>query len=98
MGSRRQIAQLGKNKNAGEINASSPTRLTHTMSTAASLVQFNRANYAPQLPTKHIFNQNDVDRFVKTAAYARLITFIDLFNQSVLGKKISDPCPMSPVS
>lgn len=53
--------------------------------------------YTPTEPASRIHEQKDIDDFVKTKAFDRIMTFVMLLNQSVLKKKISDTCFISPV-
>lgn len=55
-------------------------------------------SYVPTEPASRIHEQKDIDQFIKTKAFDRIMTFVMLINQSVLKKKISDPCFISPVS
>lgn len=55
-------------------------------------------SYIPKEPVSRIHQQHDVEEFIKTKAFDRIMTFVMLINQSVIQKKISDPCPISPVS
>jgi serine/threonine-protein phosphatase 2A activator len=56
-----------------------------------------RSTYTPKEPVSRIQEQKDIDVFLKTKAFDRIMTFIMLLNQSALKKKISDPCAISPV-
>lgn len=56
------------------------------------------SSYTPKEPQKCIHTQPDIDKFTRSAAYRRLLTFIHLLNSSVIQKKISDPCHVSPVN
>lgn len=56
------------------------------------------ASYLPAEPVQRIHEQKDINDFVTTQAFDRIMTFVMLLNQSVLQKKISDPCFVSPVS
>lgn len=55
-------------------------------------------SYLPKEPAQRIHEQKDINEFVTTQAFDRIMTFVMLLNQSVIKKKISDPCPISPVS
>jgi serine/threonine-protein phosphatase 2A activator len=55
------------------------------------------STYTPKEPVSRIHEQKDIDEFLKTKAFDRIMTFVMLLNQSVLKKKISDPCIISPV-
>lgn len=55
-------------------------------------------SYTPKEPVSRIRQQKDVDEFIKTKAFDRIMTFVMLINQSVMKKNISDPCLISPVS
>lgn len=55
-------------------------------------------SYVPTTPVSRIHQQHDIEVFIKTAAFDRIMTFVMLINQSVMKKKISDPCHVSPVS
>lgn len=55
-------------------------------------------SYLPAEPIQRIHEQKDINEFVTTQAFDRIMTFVMLLNQSVIKKKISDPCPISPVS
>lgn len=55
-------------------------------------------SYSPAEPVQRIHEQKDIDEFIKTKAFDRIMTFVMLLNQSVMQKKISDPCFISPVS
>jgi serine/threonine-protein phosphatase 2A activator len=54
-------------------------------------------SYSPAEPIQRIHEQRDIDEFMKTKAFDRIMTFVMLLNQSVMQKKISDPCFVSPV-
>lgn len=56
------------------------------------------ASYVPTEPISRIHEQKDIETFIKTKAFDRIMTFVMLINQSALKKKISDPCLISPVS
>lgn len=56
------------------------------------------STYQPKEPVSRIHEQKDIDVFVKTQAFDRIMRFVMLLNQSVMQKKISDPCHVSPVS
>lgn len=49
-------------------------------------------------PTKKINDQADVNEWVNTEAFLRLMKFIELSNESVINRKISDPCLVSEVN
>jgi hypothetical protein len=53
--------------------------------------------YNPTKPVSRIHEQKNIDEFVKTKAFDRIMTFVMLLNQSVAKKKITDPCSVSPV-
>lgn len=53
-------------------------------------------SYLPTEPIQRIHEQKDINEFVTTQAFDRIMTFVMLLNQSVIKKKISDPCPISP--
>ncbi|KAF0482348.1 Phosphotyrosyl phosphatase activator [Gigaspora margarita] len=46
-------------------------------------------------PTKQVNDQNDINKFITSEAYNRLTRFIELLNESVVNKKISEPCFVS---
>ncbi|CAG8807801.1 36136_t:CDS:1, partial [Racocetra persica] len=46
-------------------------------------------------PKKQINDQQDINKLVTSEAYVRLTRFIELLNESVVNKKISDPCFVS---
>ncbi|CAG8796103.1 14850_t:CDS:2, partial [Cetraspora pellucida] len=46
-------------------------------------------------PKKQINDQQDINKLVTSEAYIRLTRFIELLNESVVNKKISDPCFVS---
>ncbi|KAI8366890.1 hypothetical protein BD560DRAFT_149838 [Blakeslea trispora] len=48
------------------------------------------STYQPQQPIAKIHTQQDIDQFVESEAFKRLMTFVALLNQSVTGKKVSD--------
>ncbi|KAI8364006.1 hypothetical protein EDC96DRAFT_444516 [Choanephora cucurbitarum] len=52
-------------------------------------------DYQPQEPIACIQTQSDIDRFVQTKAFERIMTFVALLNDSVMGSKVSDPCFIS---
>ncbi|OBZ86769.1 Serine/threonine-protein phosphatase 2A activator [Choanephora cucurbitarum] len=52
-------------------------------------------DYQPQEPIACIQTQRDIDRFVQTKAFERIMTFVALLNDSVMGSKVSDPCFIS---
>lgn len=56
------------------------------------------STYTPATPTKCIHTQVDIDRFTKTKAFSRLLTFVILLNASVTQKPNSYPCHVSQVS
>ncbi|CAO3637747.1 unnamed protein product [Mucor hiemalis] len=56
------------------------------------------ASYLPAEPLQRIHEQKDINDFVTTQAFDCIMTFVMLLNQSVLQKKISDPCFVSPKS
>ncbi|KAI9486665.1 MAG: hypothetical protein EXX96DRAFT_50337 [Benjaminiella poitrasii] len=55
-----------------------------------------RENYASKELASCIHNQKDIDNFVNTKAFQRIMTFVMLLNESVMKKKKSDPCHISP--
>lgn len=55
------------------------------------------STYTPKVPVSRIHEQKDIDPFLKTKAFDRIMTFVMLLNQSAIKKKISDPCVVSPV-
>ena len=56
------------------------------------------STYTPVIPTKCIHTQVDIDRFTKTKAFSRLLTFVILLNASVTQKPNSYACHVSEVS
>ncbi|CAG8634311.1 14715_t:CDS:2, partial [Racocetra fulgida] len=46
-------------------------------------------------PKKQITDQRDINKLVTSEAYVRLTRFLELLNESVVNKKISDPCFVS---
>ncbi|KAI8058915.1 uncharacterized protein B0P05DRAFT_559051 [Gilbertella persicaria] len=54
------------------------------------------ASYVPKEPVSCIHEQKDIEMFAKTKAFDRIMTFVMLLNSSVMQKKISDPCLISP--
>ncbi|CAG8814077.1 28844_t:CDS:2, partial [Dentiscutata erythropus] len=46
-------------------------------------------------PKKQINDQNNINKYTTSEAYIRLTRFIELLNESVVNKKISDPCFVS---
>ncbi|CAG8481637.1 5793_t:CDS:2 [Paraglomus brasilianum] len=46
-------------------------------------------------PRKMIRQHSDIDVWVESKAFARFLMFIKLLNESILNKKISDPCTVS---
>ncbi|KAG0173205.1 hypothetical protein DFQ28_001240 [Apophysomyces sp. BC1034] len=52
--------------------------------------------YTLEEPKKCIHTQVDIDPFTRSKAFARLLTFIVLLNDSVSKKTISDACHVSP--
>ncbi|KAI8089396.1 uncharacterized protein BX664DRAFT_280307 [Halteromyces radiatus] len=54
------------------------------------------STYTSVIPVKCIYKQQDIDTFTQSLAFDRLLTFIMLLNQSVLGKKVSDIQSVSP--
>lgn len=57
-----------------------------------------KAKYTPKEPVSCIHEQRDIDTFMKSEAFNRIMTFVMLLNKSVMQKKISDACYTSPVS
>lgn len=57
-----------------------------------------RSQYKCTEPLSCIHEQKDIDTFVQTKAFDRIMTFVMLLNKSVMQKKISDACHISPVS
>lgn len=57
-----------------------------------------RAQYVPKEPVSRIHEQRDIETFMKSEAFDRIMTFVMLLNKSVMQKKISDACYISPVS
>jgi hypothetical protein len=55
------------------------------------------SSYQPKEPISRIHEQKDIDAFVQTQAFDRIMKFVMLLNSSVLQKKISDPCTISAV-
>lgn len=55
------------------------------------------ASYKYIQPQKCIHTASDIDRFLKTKAFARIMTFTVLLNTSVTQKKVSDACHVSEV-
>ncbi|KAI7901716.1 uncharacterized protein BX663DRAFT_513794 [Cokeromyces recurvatus] len=53
-------------------------------------------NYTPKELVSCIHNQRDIEKFVNTKAFQRIMTFVVLLNESVMKKKVSDPCQISP--
>ncbi|KAI7879498.1 Phosphotyrosyl phosphatase activator [Lichtheimia hyalospora FSU 10163] len=53
------------------------------------------STYTPTIPTKCIHTQVDIDRFIKTKAFSRLLTFVILLNASVTQKPNSYACHVS---
>ncbi|KAL1933586.1 hypothetical protein VTP01DRAFT_7676 [Rhizomucor pusillus] len=53
------------------------------------------ASYKYIQPQKCIHTASDIDRFLKTKAFARIMTFTVLLNTSVTQKKVSDACHVS---
>ncbi|ORX46970.1 Phosphotyrosyl phosphatase activator [Hesseltinella vesiculosa] len=48
-----------------------------------------RSNYTPTAPRKCIREQKDIETFVRSPAYERIMTFILMLNQSVMDKPLS---------
>ncbi|KAL9553534.1 hypothetical protein MBANPS3_003236 [Mucor bainieri] len=57
-----------------------------------------RSQYTCKEPVSCIHEQTDIDVFVQTKAFDRIMTFVMLLNKSVMQKKISDTCHISPVN
>ncbi|PKC61930.1 Phosphotyrosyl phosphatase activator, partial [Rhizophagus irregularis] len=55
----------------------------------------NSLEYECVEPIKKINDQADVNEWVNTEAFRRLMKFIELSNESVINRKISDPCLVS---
>jgi hypothetical protein len=55
-------------------------------------------SYTPTEPVSRIHEQKNIDEFIQTKAFDRIMTFVMLLNQSVIKKKISDQCFISPVN
>jgi serine/threonine-protein phosphatase 2A activator len=49
-------------------------------------------------PIKKINDQADVNEWVNSEAFLRLMRFIELSNESVINRKVSDPCHVSEVN
>ncbi|KAI8973549.1 hypothetical protein BDF20DRAFT_883010 [Mycotypha africana] len=52
-------------------------------------------DYKPKSPVKCIHEQQDIDVFLKTKAFDRIMTFVLLLNETAMKKKISEPCHIS---
>ncbi|KAI9029909.1 hypothetical protein CLU79DRAFT_733109 [Phycomyces nitens] len=52
-------------------------------------------DYVRTSPEKRIRSQSDIDSFLKSKAFSRIMTFVSLLDESVSRKKISDPCEVS---
>ncbi|KAL7329431.1 Serine/threonine-protein phosphatase 2A activator 1 [Mucor circinelloides] len=55
-----------------------------------------RSKYTCTEPVSCIHEQKDIDVFIQTKAFDRIMTFVMLLNKSVMQKKISDACHISP--
>ncbi|KAI8642085.1 hypothetical protein BD408DRAFT_367126 [Parasitella parasitica] len=54
-----------------------------------------RPLYTSKEPVSCIHEQKDIDTFIKSRAFDRIMTFVMLLNKSVMQKKISDACHIS---
>ncbi len=48
-------------------------------------------------PIKRINNQDDVNEWIKSGAFSRLMRFIEVLNESVINRKNSETCHVSEV-